>query len=304
MLLAPLRILYLQGHDLHLGGRNGRKLPKRPDGFRLVVLYADHYSFRPESTGQNPDTRQQLLAAFEHHPVVIRQVRFALHSIDNEELRLPTVRNGKLHLSRKGSPTHAYDSRSPHFGDYLLRRKSAFAYYPVARIDALHPFVRLRLYRHARPTQARRVEIAVDGRDRSRDRGMYVARNESGTPAYQLPRTYPFALRHHRFGGGSDVLRQRYRHRLRKGHGLDGAVPTYLTVRRMNTAYGKCFQHTRRISNSLIFHAVPALSPPRPAARTTGRRQPPLSVREPGNSRRVWLPSDTPARTSGTDGTC
>ena len=40
MLLAPLRILYLQGHDLHLGGRNGRKLPKRPDGFRLVVLYA------------------------------------------------------------------------------------------------------------------------------------------------------------------------------------------------------------------------------------------------------------------------
>ena len=60
--------------------------------------------------------------------------------------------------------------------------KSAFAYYPVARIDALHPFVRLRLYCHARPTQARRVEIAVDGRDRSRDRGMYVARNESGTP--------------------------------------------------------------------------------------------------------------------------
>ena len=96
MLLAPLRILYASGARPPPRGRNGSC---RSDPMASGLLFSMPTITRSApSTGQNPDTRQQLLAAFEHHPVVIRQVRFALHSIDNEELR------ASCHPERRASP--------------------------------------------------------------------------------------------------------------------------------------------------------------------------------------------------------
>ena len=149
----------------------------------------------------------------------------------------------------EGGAAHADDAGLLDAGDDLLRREAALLDERFGAVDTLGPVVALTLDGDHHLAQALTVGHQVDGRHRTRNRGVDVCRHEAAGFGDELPREDLVALGDLGNGRSSDVLREGNRHHLGQRKHLDGLGAAQFVCRRMDSAYWKCLH----ISANVIY---------------------------------------------------
>ena len=253
-----------------------RQLAQERDGVGFVVLDTDLRLLHAQRTHQDRRTDHQLLALFEHRAMIGGKVRFALHSVDNQEFGFLTGRYRQLHVRGEGRTAHADDAGRLDPVENLFGFERAFAHQIGRKIDFRHPLVAFALDRNHHLTHPLPVGLQVDGRHRARNRSVDVGRHETRGFGDQLPREHLVAFGDLRHGRRADMLCQRNPHFVGQREALDGHGPRQFVIRRMNTADGKCLHITL---SCLIIHSSGTRRPQISPARVSRRRPERPSVR-------------------------
>ena len=176
LFLTALRIFLLQNHHTDsvislrvcLKFRNGSL--HRSDGLRLVLLDSDYGRTSAEHIFHYCSTDHNLLAAFDHYPVVGSQIRLTLRTVENQALGLLARRRAKFHVCRESRSTEPDDTVQLDLVENCLCVLRYFSDKGVRKVDSLCPLITFNLDFHMGDVPACKVLARADGLDRTGNR--------------------------------------------------------------------------------------------------------------------------------------
>ena len=119
LFLPTLRILYLQRKDLCSLVVHS-ELGEVEDSVLLVVFDSDDGTAYTEGTLEDLYADEDLFALAEHEGVVAGEVRFALYSVDDQDLGLSSWGRGELDVGGEGRSSEPHDTGGGDALDDLL----------------------------------------------------------------------------------------------------------------------------------------------------------------------------------------
>ena len=153
---------------------------------------------------------------FDHQAVVGGQIRLALGTVDDKELRFLSRRRRQLHVSREGRSAQTYDS-AVRYPLYDFGRRQGYIPDDVrCTVYGFLPLVTFHVYDHVHHRIARQVGVWLDGSDGTRHGTVDIGGNKSCGSSYQLSCPDLVTLLYERLGGSSQMLGHGYVHPLRQ----------------------------------------------------------------------------------------
>ena len=148
------------------------------------------------------------------------QIRFAFHTVDNQEVSLLAVGNRQFDVSGERCAAHTHNASVFNLADDVFGVVFDFGHKRVRAVDGLEPFVAFNVDIDGGFLESSHVNGQIHLRHRSRNRRVDVGRNKAVGLANQLAHFHLVALLNNGVGGRANVLRQRY-------HGRFGQLCTY-----------------------------------------------------------------------------
>ena len=195
-----------------------------------------------------------------HQLMVVRQVRLALYTVDNQHLGFLARRRHQFDVCREACATQTYDAGVLNLFDDIFRLKRALVDKCLRAVDARQPLVAFHIDEDSRSRYTLTVQHVVNLDDLAAHRRMNGCAHEASRLGEQCSHLHLVTYSHHGLSRRTNVLRQQDNCLLGQRRLYDGLVcRVRLIVMRMNSADTKCILH-----NNLLIYNFTTLTPSAP----------------------------------------
>ena len=138
--------------------------------------------------------------------MICRQIRFTLHSIDNNTFSFERRRRTQFHLSRETSATQTYNPRIGYFFHNFFSSQLTLPYKSFATVNAFLPFISFHINKDGRFRITARIDDSIYFGYFSADRRVNSCRNKTSGFGNLSAYLHNITFSHHRLCRGTDML--------------------------------------------------------------------------------------------------